>query len=332
MSHAATPLEDCVQVGNEAACAVKGDVVCTYEGSNDIKCSFPNVSEAQHGLKVFATCDNDDVVIYGLGGDTIYGDELNGSGSGDDTIDGGDGADLVIGGSGNDVIDGGAGADEIYGDNADGSGNGTDTIHGGLGNDEIHGGANAFTGGVEQIFGDEGADTIFGDAGSDRIEGGLHNDTIDGGGGNDTIFGGGGHDKLWGGDGGANDTIDGEAGNDKIWGGSGLDTLNGGIGADWIHGGLDEDTIDGGDNDDFICETHGMSGGVGYAQNFIAGGGGDDKLAFVVQSSTPNQDGNGSVEEVKAGSLGWSAVRGSSSASLPYGAGYPECDYMNANE
>jgi Ca2+-binding RTX toxin-like protein len=139
----------------------------------------------------------DDIILAGLGDDTVYGD---------------DGNDQITGHLGADMIDGGAGDDGIIADKGtmvadvlDGSGDrilkvnglkvdervevkGTvkytvtlvddtqgsaDVVYGGSGNDVIHAGT-----GNDQVYGDDGNDAIFGDIGNDAINGGAGDDHI----------------------------------------------------------------------------------------------------------------------------------------------------------
>lgn len=118
---------------------------------------------------------------------SIFPTQLDGGGSGTDTLIGTSGADLIVGGSGNDSLRGGLGNDSIYG------GGGRDTLEGG-----------------------DGADRLFGQGASgDSLRGGAGDDTLDGGTGNDILLGDDGDDVLIGGTG--TDSLDGGAGLDFVY-------------------------------------------------------------------------------------------------------------------
>jgi Ca2+-binding RTX toxin-like protein len=198
--------------------------------------------------------DNNLIVGYGAGNNTIYGlggdDSLYG-GEGDDYLNGGMGHDYLNGGIGNDVLDGAV-------DNA-----GLDTFAGGAG-DDVYGVYSNDTVIVENAG--EGNDTVWtavnytlaanvenmylvgtlvgtGNASNNLIVGyGADNHTISGMDGNDTLYGGTG-----------SDTINGDAGDDSLNGGIGIDRLSGGAGNDVLDGSGDSISIDifaGGADDD----------------------------------------------------------------------------------
>ncbi len=187
---------------------------------------------------VLGGTEEDDVIIGGIGIDTIWGD------GGNDRLDGGYEADKVFGGDGDDIITNLGGDDFLHGDD------GNDVIHmgsglvlafGGRGQDFIMTGPDA-----QEVFGGEGNDFIIGDQGSDLLMGNEGDDWIEGGGGFDVIAGDNselffnspiiGHDVL---NGQGNDTdYDGESGDDIMFQGAGVQRSNGMAGFDWaIHKG-----------------------------------------------------------------------------------------------
>ena len=152
----------------------------------------------------------DDFIVGALGDDVLYGDEGNDrieGAQGNDHIYGGDGDDyitdyenddFILGGAGNDTIfagpgvldtshgnegddevHGGDGIDEVFGDDGNdrlyGEGD-TDLMMGGDGNDYMDGGD-----GVDEMFGGNGADWMVGGVGDDNINGGSGNDLLEGG-------------------------------------------------------------------------------------------------------------------------------------------------------
>jgi Ca2+-binding RTX toxin-like protein len=170
------------------------------------------------------SADNNLIVGYGAGNNTIYGlggdDSLDG-GVGDDYLNGGMGHDSLTGGAGNDVLDGAVDS------------TGLDTFAGGA-NDDTYGIYNTNTVIVENAG--EGTDNVWTAVnytlsvnvenmylvGSISGAGNIGDNTISGyGAGNNTIYGMDGNDSLYG-----------EAGDDTIDGGNGSDTMSGGAGAD----------------------------------------------------------------------------------------------------
>ncbi|NDW46339.1 calcium-binding protein, partial [Ruegeria sp. PrR005] len=155
-----------------------------------------------------------DVLVGGLGHDTILGlgenDRLIGD-AGDDSMDGGLGADTLNGGDGDDVIIGGPGEGDLR-----------DVIFAGEGNDSIDAGA-----GNDQVFGQGGNDTIAGGFGVDELQGQDGDDVITGSAFSDLVFGGAG-----------DDFVNGGFGHDRINGGSGADKFfhvgASGHGSDWV--------------------------------------------------------------------------------------------------
>ncbi len=183
---------------------------------------------------VMGGTDNADIIIAGIGDDTIHGDGGN---------------DRLEGGYGNDIINGGAG-DDIIKDTG-----GDDNIKGGDGNDVVHSGpesrsrprrarqrlhlpryrrrSEVFAGeGDDFIYGNKNAERILGNEGSDWIETG----TFDGAPGDnfDEVFsrdGIDGHDVFLG-DGGFDEFI-GEGGHDIMVGSAGRGKMVGMSGFDW---------------------------------------------------------------------------------------------------
>jgi Ca2+-binding RTX toxin-like protein len=112
----------------------------------------------------------DDLLRTGKKGDTVFGGEADGTGTGRDVIASGGGNDTVTGGAGGGDIDAGAGNDlvTVLG--------GWNWVEGGAGNDVLLGGT--------------GADALFGGAGKDLVAGGTGADLLEGGGGTDILFDG----------------------------------------------------------------------------------------------------------------------------------------------
>jgi Ca2+-binding RTX toxin-like protein len=193
---------------------------------------------------VLGGSDVADVLIAGIGDDSLWGDE------GDDTMEGGAGVDALLGGDGDDLITDENGDDNIKGqagDDAINAGDGFDLVLGGDGNDFIMGGADASEsfGGNDNDFinaGDD-ADTVFGDAGHDWIEGGLGQDLLQGDFGapfqdsetvgNDIIIGGAGDDDY-----------DSESGDDIMFADDGIERNEGMLGFDWVTYKLDTRAAD----------------------------------------------------------------------------------------
>lgn len=150
--------------------------------------------------------ESPDTIESPLGGDRLFGlggnDLLSGL-SGDDTADGGDGIDEITGGPGNDTLLGGEDRD---------------FIEGGPGGDDLRGGP--------------GSNIMNGAQGDDRLEGGEFADSLNGGSDEDRIFGRDGNDGITGASG--RDRLFGEGGSDRIEGGLGRDVISGGDGGDNI--------------------------------------------------------------------------------------------------
>ncbi|WP_051960051.1 peroxidase family protein [Devosia riboflavina] len=178
--------------------------------------------------------NNADILIAGIGDDTLFGDGGNDNlegGHGNDIINAGDGDDIVRDMGGDDNIKGGDGNDAIH------AGPGLDLVMGGRGQDFIvlgtDMGSEVFAGeGNDFIFGNKNAERILGNEGDDWIETG----TFDGAPGDnfDEIFA---HDEIDGndvflGDGGFDEFI-GEGGDDIMVGSPGRGKMAGMSGFDW---------------------------------------------------------------------------------------------------
>jgi Ca2+-binding RTX toxin-like protein len=175
-----------------------------------------------------------DILIAGIGDDTIYGD------GGNDNLEGGHGNDIINGGAGDDIIRDMGGDDNIKaGDGNDvvQAGPGLDLVLGGKGQDFIFLGTDMGS----EVFGGEGNDFIFGNKNAERILGNegddwLETGTFDGAPGDnfDEIFaqdGVEGHDVFLG-DGGFDEFI-GEGGDDIMVGSPGRGKMVGMSGWDW---------------------------------------------------------------------------------------------------
>ncbi len=180
-----------------------------------------------------------DAITAGSSGAIIYGDDLAGTQSGNDTLLGGAGDDTIYGGGGNDSLQGNAGKDTLdggAGDDTLGGGDGDDRLSGGAGLDTLVGGA-----GYDELRGDAGDDVLAGGAGADKLFGGVGNDSLSGGAGNNALYGEDGDDLLYGGE--FNDELYGGAGNDTLIGGDGINIYEGGAGDDVIIARSGTDTI-----------------------------------------------------------------------------------------
>ena len=97
----------------------------------------------------------------------VFGDQIDGSGTGIDLIETGLGNDTVIAGSGGSYIDVGAGNDSVR------ATGGSNWIRGGIGNDVLVGGT-----GNDFLDGESGNDLLVGGLGADLLEGGLGSDIL----------------------------------------------------------------------------------------------------------------------------------------------------------
>ncbi|WP_426227117.1 peroxidase family protein [Pararhizobium sp. DWP3-4] len=183
---------------------------------------------------VLGGTDGNDILIAGIGDDTLYGD------GGNDRLEGGFGNDIINAGAGDDIIVDSGGDDNIK------AGAGNDVVHAGPGLDLVMGndgqdfiflgtdmGSEVFAGtGNDFIYGNKNAERILGNEGDDWIETG----TFDGAPGDnfDEVFahdGVDGHDVFLG-DGGFDEFI-GEGGDDIMVGSSGRGKMAGMSGFDW---------------------------------------------------------------------------------------------------
>lgn len=179
----------------------------------------------------------DDVLLTGRANDIIFGDEVDGTGTGANLIEAGngrndisvgDGPNWVVVGSGNDTITAGNGNNTVRAGNGKNLvllGNGANLVTTGAGADRVTAGD-----GGSVIATGAGSDTVTTGAGRDRIDAGTGNDQVQSGNGNDWLIGGAGRDVLEAGDG--NDLVSGGAGNDLLVGGLGTDLLEGMAGSD----------------------------------------------------------------------------------------------------
>ena len=179
-----------------------------------------------------------DVLMGGLGIDTLWGDGNN------DRLDGGYEADKVHGGDGDDIITNLGGDDFLFGENGNdviSMGAGVVLAFGGRGHDFI-----VFGPDPQEAFAGEGGDFLLGGSGGDVMLGNEGDDWLEGGEGFDGLTGDNselffnspiiGHDVL---DGQGNDTdYDGESGDDIMVQSAGIQRNNGMAGFDWaIHKG-----------------------------------------------------------------------------------------------
>ncbi|MEQ1809062.1 MAG: peroxidase family protein [Terricaulis sp.] len=194
------------------------------------------------GHVVLGGTDQADVLIAGIGDDTIWGD------GGNDRIEGGNGFDMLNGGDGDDII-----TDLAFDDNIKG-GDGNDVIHAGEGLDLVIAGrgndfVNLGAGEGDEVFAGLGDDFITGEGTIQGFVGGFGNDWIESGfgiggltGDNADVDGSalnfagedvnGGHDVLIGG--GAPNDFDSFGGDDIMVSGMGTDRMEGFIGFDWV--------------------------------------------------------------------------------------------------
>ncbi|RZJ01632.1 MAG: heme peroxidase [Brevundimonas sp.] len=183
---------------------------------------------------VLGGTDANDILIAGIGDDTLFGD------AGNDRLEGGFGNDIINAGDGDDIITDSGGDDNIK------AGAGNDVVHAGPGLDLVMGndgqdfiflgtdmGSEVFAGtGNDFIYGNRNAERILGNEGDDWIETG----TFDGAPGDnfDEVFahdGIDGHDVFVG-DGGFDEFI-GEGGDDIMVGSPGRGKMAGMSGFDW---------------------------------------------------------------------------------------------------
>jgi hypothetical protein len=226
------------------------------------------------GSDAIGTTPNNDTVVAGSGTDTVLGY------AGSDNICGDFGGltgdcsfcdsssvctdnsslnawDWLSGGDGSDKVCGVAGNDYIYGDNlGDVSSGGVDYLYGHEGADTIRCG-----GGNDWAYGGNGCDTIYGYDGVDRLYAALG---ASGASANDTCSGG--YNQLIGGNGG--DYLYGSNVGDKIWGESAGSFEPGSMyGVDYVWGNS---------GNDFLC-PQGSIDGIGEQ---VYGGAGNDVIFY----------------------------------------------------
>ena len=214
---------------------------------------------------VLGGTDAADILIAGIGDDTLFGD------GGNDNLEGGFGNDIINAGDGNDIVRDSGGDDNIK------AGDGNDVVHGGPGLDLIMGGAGKDfivlgTDAGSEVFAGEGDDFILGSKNAERILGNEGNDWIetgtfdgapgddfdeifarDGIDGHDVFLGDGGFDDDIVRDSGGDDNIKAGDGNDVVHGGPGLDLIMGSAGQDFIVLGTDAGSeVFAGEGNDFI--------------------------------------------------------------------------------
>ncbi|WP_157368864.1 tandem-95 repeat protein [Zavarzinella formosa] len=203
--------------------------------------------------------DGDDTLTTGAGADTIFGDSVDGAGTGADVIDAGSGVNVILAGDGDNQITTAGGNDFVT------AGNGNNTINTGSGIDivTVGNGSNTInTGdGSDSVTAGNGNNTIDAGNGTDSVTVGDGINSITAGGGNDTVMAGTGGGFIDGGDGndfisvlGGNNHLLGGDGNDVILGGDGADSIEGGAGKDLLSGGLGADTLDGGIGNDMLFD------------------------------------------------------------------------------
>jgi serralysin len=190
-----------------------------------------------------------DTADYGISGDGVYVDLINGTGvfgeaDGDtysaiENVNGSGYGDTLIGSADINGLYGNGGDDYIYGEN------GGDNLYGGVGADRLFGGNDASVDYARYDDSNYGNLTIRLDAsnlntgaaagdvynGIEGLVGGAGNDTVVGNGSANYLFGAGGNDMIYG-QAGA-DYLNGGAGTNNLWGGAGADNHVGGAGIDY---------------------------------------------------------------------------------------------------
>lgn len=213
----------------------------------------------------------EDLSYSGGGSFTGTGNALNNSLYGkalDDALYGLDGDDKLVGGAGADLLDGGAGRDQVdYTKSAAITVNlATNVNHGGeaegdrlIGIETVIGSnyADSITGGDDPLVGD----TLYGRGGDDVLIGGAGDDQLDGGSGNDVLRGGTGNDLY----------VVYEAGDQVIEAaGEGRDRIRTAVNGYTLGANVEELVYTG---------TIGATMTGNALDNFIVGGGGEDRLA-----------------------------------------------------
>jgi len=175
---------------------------------------------------------------------------------------------------------------------------GSDLLSGLDGNDTINGGTVLDFGWFDTLDGGNGDDVL--NAGrynysNDKLYGGEGNDTLTVMAGSNSLYGDGGDDLLVSGTGGlysSSDYLNGGTGNDTLQGGSGL---SGGDGEDLMTTNAATSSALGGEGNDTISGT----GGAGYNNLWVDGGGGNDAINSYALNNHLNAyggDGNDSID------------------------------------
>jgi len=291
--------------------------------------------------------DGDDTIQGELGADHIYGDALDGTGSGNDTVSYAylttqklivnlDSSSAEVYGSTTDIdtissienVIGGTLSDTITGSSVD------NILQGGLGGDDTFAGL----GGDDTIYGGSYDGATHTDSGEDMADYSAENKisvtlgegaivTVDSDGDGsfttgtedkDTLYG---IENIKGSDSGADtivgdvneNTIYGMAGNDSLDGGAGADYIDGGAGADTIVGGVGADSLVGGDGaDQFNVGTTALSE---YSGDVIDGGDEIDTVDYSTIDTSGFSNGQGVEVVLAAGSPANVYFDGSATAS-----------------
>lgn len=204
---------------------IRGDL--DNDGNNDLL----RYTGGEH--VVLGGTDEDDVIIGGIGDDTLWGD------GGNDRLEGGDGGDIILGGDGDDIITDIGGVNNLQGqdgNDAIAAGGGESLILAGAGKDFVLQGPD-----FAETFGGQGDDFINAGTESNIVFGGEGNDWLEGGGGNNLLQGDNGdpflnstitgHDVFIPGEG--DEDYDAESGDDIMLGGPGVQRFEGLNGFDW---------------------------------------------------------------------------------------------------
>jgi Ca2+-binding RTX toxin-like protein len=189
---------------------------------------------------------NDEDWLEGNGGD----DWLEGGGQ-NDTLLGGAGMDYLFGEQGDDYMEGGSGGDTYFVDSAgDVVVETFDPLFGTGAFDYVSSTIDYTLGAYVERLGLEGSANIDGTGNSlgNFLFGNSGDNVLSGLGGIDNIYGFEGADYLYGGSEG--DELDGGAGDDNLFGEEGADTLIGGSEDDELDGGTGADSMAGGTGDD----------------------------------------------------------------------------------
>ena len=188
---------------------------------------------------------NDTITTAG-GKDVVYGDAIDGSGDGHDTIVTGAGNDFVNAGNGDNVIQAGHVGQHHHGRQREQRiRGGTATTHR-VGNGQLH--HHRVRRGRDP--GRQRPNWVSSGEGNDRVVLGDGGNTVLAGDGADVVVTGAGSDSIHGGKG--DDLILAGAGDDNVWGGQGNDVLVGGQGSDYVAGEDGRDLLFAGDVVDLL--------------------------------------------------------------------------------